>query len=395
MVNVFEKVGKVIDDGIDTAVGGAKKIGKALAGAVGDSAGEVREEGLSGAEIHRLFTEGGGATSLWNAAGAWRAAGERYDDALDELTAAVRAVWPDWEGAAATAARGAMAPFERSLTSARDAAVRMSTVIETQARWFELTRRKVHKLADEPPFDPGPATAALLPDMEKKADAYHEKADANRQFYREYIDATRQNVAGVPEFTPPPALASPVVAAPASPAARIPGTATVSSATGASGASAAPPRALPTDITTAATRQPVPTPQPGGPAPTATAVRPASIAGTTTRPAAAQPVDGTGRSGERGGSGAGWRSGGFGAGRGAQSGTVGRAPGGPAVTARSLTPAAVATQPPLGPPAFGPAAKRDEEESHRSGLPGPDKWQLFGLDEEPPPAVIGLWRERR
>ena len=383
MFEKFKKaVGAVTETVTETVTEGAKKVAGAVKDALIDT--DVREEGLSGAEIYRIFTEGN-ARSLRTAADAWAKSGDKYDEAREALTAALRAAWPDWEGPAASAARAAMVPLEQSLAAARDAATRASTAIDTQADWFDRTQNKVHKLADNPPTDPGPAVAAMFHDLERKADAYHEKADANRQFYREYVDATRQNLGALPEFTPPLPLGqdNPASSMSASPV------------SGAVSPAAVSPGAWP-----GSTGSPQVSAQPVGAADDV--VRPAGVAGTENRSGAttvAARSDSPGRggwengrfgngvSGESGrsGNGLGGASGRFGSGQVAESGR-GREPHG-----RAGRLAAAAQPAPGAPTPLGQNAKRDDEErSRRSHLPGPDPQQLFGLDEEPPPAVIGL-----
>ncbi len=389
---------KVIQKGVDV---GEKVIQKGvdLAERVlgGTDLPDVREEGLTGAEIYRLFATGD-TGSLRDAAEDWRRIRERYDDARAAVTTAMRSVWPDWEGEAAMAARGAIAPLERSLAATRDVAQRISETIDAQADWFDHTRRKVHKLAAEPPFDPNPVQAALLRDLERAANEYHDKADANRQFYREYVQATRNNLEALPPFEPAPTISG--------------GGHVAAGSTGTPSEAAGRTPAVPTSPARA--RAPHQQPGPSSPAATSSAgwrgttdfeapSAPGQLGATTPSGDSVRPAAASFGAGHQGFAAADSRRRPV-LGAPSRVGQVARVPS----STVGPRPIASVARPPRGgsggsagvtgvpggmmPGTAGTRPGADERRDRRLRVPGPDRWALFGPDENVPPGIIGAPR---
>ncbi|NUT96744.1 MAG: hypothetical protein HOY78_32455, partial [Saccharothrix sp.] len=161
---------------------------------------------MSGYEIYLMVTQGAGASGLTQAADLSRDAGTRIQavgDVFRRLTPELQSVW---QGDAADRATQAGQPIEQGLQQAQETLGQIDTAVRAQAQSYSVLKGRVLPMATPEPPD------LTLYDQITPWDTDNElarkqwfEADANnRRVYAEYVTATNQNMALLPQ---PPAAA--------------------------------------------------------------------------------------------------------------------------------------------------------------------------------------------
>ncbi|MFI9813804.1 WXG100 family type VII secretion target [Saccharothrix variisporea] len=162
--------------------------------------------GLSGYEIYLMVSQSAGPEVLTQAADLARDAGVRVQAAGDQARQLSATIPTTWGGAAADRAVQAGQPIEQGLRGAQEHVEQLDAAVRAQAQNYARFRPLVWPMATpEPPeltlYD------QLTPwdtDNELARKQWFEADANNRRVYAEYVEATRQNQAMLPQAAPAP-----------------------------------------------------------------------------------------------------------------------------------------------------------------------------------------------
>ncbi|WP_309113088.1 WXG100 family type VII secretion target [Saccharothrix sp.] len=157
--------------------------------------------GLSGYEIFTMVSQGAGPAGLVQAADVTRAASTRLQGVGDQLRRTTTDMRAAWRGAASDGAARATQPIEQALQREQETLGQVDAALRAQAQSYERLRAQVLPMATpQPPeltlFD------QLTPwdtDNEITRREWFEADANNRRVYAEYVAATGQNQAMLPQ----------------------------------------------------------------------------------------------------------------------------------------------------------------------------------------------------